>query len=246
MRKLFSLFVALLATTTLWAYDFKSGDLYYNITSNSAPYTVEVTYEDQGMDNNYRDLTEANIPETVIYDGVSYTVTSIGEEAFNWAPITSVSIPNSVITIKAGAFRCACLTSIIIPNSVTTIGGCAFGDIEGCHNLRSVVIGKNVATIGYGAFCYQPYIASITCLAETPPVLDSNVFNNPEYGVTDHVSPEIPIYISSCASVELYRNSSWNYFKNIQGPAAEYSISVMSTDDIMGNAIVDRNDSCGN
>ena len=31
-------------TTALWAYDFKSGDLYYNITSNSEPYAVGVTY----------------------------------------------------------------------------------------------------------------------------------------------------------------------------------------------------------
>ncbi len=39
MRKLFSLFVALLAITSLWAYDFQSGDLYYNITSET---TAEV------------------------------------------------------------------------------------------------------------------------------------------------------------------------------------------------------------
>ena len=37
---------ALLATTTLYAYDFKSGDLYYNITSDT---TVEVTYQDNGL-----------------------------------------------------------------------------------------------------------------------------------------------------------------------------------------------------
>ena len=30
--------LALMATTNLWAYDFQSGDLYYNITSSSAPY----------------------------------------------------------------------------------------------------------------------------------------------------------------------------------------------------------------
>jgi hypothetical protein len=34
--------VALLAITSLWAYDFQSGDLYYNITSET---TAEVTYE---------------------------------------------------------------------------------------------------------------------------------------------------------------------------------------------------------
>ena len=37
------LFVALLATTALWAYDFQYGDLCYNITSNKQPCTIEVT-----------------------------------------------------------------------------------------------------------------------------------------------------------------------------------------------------------
>ena len=56
MRKIFLLFVALLATTALWAYDFKSGDLYYNITSSVEPYTVEVTYEIYWSCDNYRNL----------------------------------------------------------------------------------------------------------------------------------------------------------------------------------------------
>ena len=40
--KLFTLFVALLATTSLWAQTFKVGDLYYEVTSRVAPYTVRV------------------------------------------------------------------------------------------------------------------------------------------------------------------------------------------------------------
>ena len=90
------LFVALLATTTLWAYDFQSGDLYYNITSET---TVEVTRGD------YYSLTTATIPETVIHDGTIYSVTSIGSSAF---------------------YGCSSLTSVTIPNSVTSIGDSAF------------------------------------------------------------------------------------------------------------------------
>ena len=59
MRKLFFLFVTLVATSALWAYDFQSGDLYYNITSET---TVEVTNGD------YSALTVATIPETIIYN----------------------------------------------------------------------------------------------------------------------------------------------------------------------------------
>ena len=42
--RVLSLFVALFATTSLWAYDFASGDLCYNITSERDK-TVEVTYQ---------------------------------------------------------------------------------------------------------------------------------------------------------------------------------------------------------
>ena len=78
MRKLFFLFLALVATTALWAYDFKSGDLYYNITSNVEPYTVEVTSRyslypyNEGVA-----ITTATIPSTVTYNGTTHSVTSI-------------------------------------------------------------------------------------------------------------------------------------------------------------------------
>ncbi len=42
MRTL-AVFLAVMATSLLRAADFKSGDLYYNITSSSEPYSVEVT-----------------------------------------------------------------------------------------------------------------------------------------------------------------------------------------------------------
>lgn len=50
MRKLFFLFVTLVATTTLWAYDFQSGDLYCNSTSEPA---VEVTDNAQELNQTY-------------------------------------------------------------------------------------------------------------------------------------------------------------------------------------------------
>ena len=131
MRKLFSLFLALVATTSLWAYDFQSGDLYYNITSSSAPYTVEVTNQEQWSSSNYSGLTTATIPETVTYNGTTYSVTSIGDYAFYYcSSLTSITIPNSVTSIGEGAFYgCSSLTSITIPNSVTSIGDYAF---NGC------------------------------------------------------------------------------------------------------------------
>ena len=111
MRKLFFLFLALVATTSLWAYDFQVGDLYYNITSSSAPYTVEVS--DAGWS-----ITSAVIPSTVTYNDTTYSVTSIGSSAFERCiSLTSITIPNSVTSIGRSAFyACSRLTSVTIEN----------------------------------------------------------------------------------------------------------------------------------
>ena len=104
MRKLFSLFLALVATTCLWAWDFKSGDLFYKITNNSVPYTVEVTYQ---LDNrtNYSGLTSVDIPKTVAHNGRTYTVNSIGANAFReCATLQSITVPSSVQHFGVNAF----------------------------------------------------------------------------------------------------------------------------------------------
>ena len=90
------------------------------------------------------------IPETVDYDGKTYSVTSIGFAFYNCSDLTSVAIPNSVTTIGEYAFYgCSGLTSINIPNSVTTIGLAAFNE---CSGLTSINIPNSVTSIGYGAF----------------------------------------------------------------------------------------------
>ena len=154
MRKLFSLFVALLATTCLWAYDFQSGDLYYNITSSSEPFTVEVTH------NNYEtyNFNTIDIPETIVYEGITYSVTGIGEEAFNSSSLASIVIPNSITYIGERAFYMSQLTSVQIPNSVIRIN---YGAFELCGALESIKLGENINFIGAGAFAECHNLTSI-------------------------------------------------------------------------------------
>ena len=130
MKKLFSFFIASMLVGEALAYDFKSGKLCYSITSDS---TVEVSYE--YWSDNYYGLTDAKIPESVIFDDKNYSVTSIGWNAFGGcSSLVSVFIPNSVTTIEVGAFRnCNSLTSVIIPNTISSIGQEAF---YGCNNLN--------------------------------------------------------------------------------------------------------------
>ena len=91
------------------------------------------------------------IPNSVLYDGKNYPVTSIADSAFysNWSLI-EVTIPNSVTTIGGGAFKgCSGLTTVTIGNSVTTIGERAF---TSCSGLTEVTIPNSVTSIGSGTF----------------------------------------------------------------------------------------------
>ena len=132
----------LCTAATAFASDFQSGDLYYNITSET---TVEVIRGD------YSVLTTTSIPETVTNDGTTYSVTSIGDYAFDGcSSLTSLTIPNSVTSIGERAFRsCSSLTTLTIPNSVTSIGYEAFYN---CSSLTSITIPNSVTSIGERAF----------------------------------------------------------------------------------------------
>ena len=194
MKKLFTLFLALVATTALWASDFQSGDLYYNITSSSTPYTVEVTYK--SLRANYSNTTLV-IPSSVEYNGITYTVTSIGAQAFmNCKQLTAVTIPNSVIAIGGSAFSGSALYkdvknwdneclyidncliaakntlsgTCVIKEGTRVIAGSAFGT---CASLTAVDIPNSVIGIGSGAFR--------NCSALTSVVIPSGVTSIEDY-----------------------------------------------------------------
>ena len=87
------------------------------------------------------------IPNTVVSNGFSYRVTSIGTEAFEWCEsLKSIVIPDGVTNIGEKAFyQCSSLINVTIPNSVTSIGDHAF---ENCKKLTSVIIPEGVKSIG--------------------------------------------------------------------------------------------------
>ncbi len=144
-----------------WRYNldtFKYGDLYYNVICNTNPYTVEVCsehnqfeYFEGDIEENYIDLVNVVIPQTVEYNGLTYTVTYIGGSAFNLSTnIKTIVIPNTVTYIGYWSLAgCMSLESVNIPNSVTAIMGHAF---NGCDKLTSVSIPKSVVEIGDFAF----------------------------------------------------------------------------------------------
>ncbi len=137
MKHLKHLFTALLllCSTAMAAHDFEVGGVYYNILSG-VDKTVEVT----SGTNKY--TGSVAIPESVVYGGITYRVTSIGQSAFyGCTDLQTVLLPNSIVSIKSGAFAHSGINSITIPASVV-------GDIDGymfyeCSSLNEIVVDEN-------------------------------------------------------------------------------------------------------
>ncbi len=144
------LLVALLLPVTAAAYDFEVDGIFYNINGNEAIVTYQ-QYANYSYQSDYNG--DVNIPESVTYNGTTYTVASIGNSAFrDCSGLTSITIPNSVISIGSSAFYgCSGLTgSLTIPNSVTSIGSYAFCDCSGLTG--SLTIPNSVTSIARGSF----------------------------------------------------------------------------------------------
>ena len=140
-----ALFGLLFSSFSALAYDCKVDGIYYNL--NKTDKTASVT--NSSNSDNYSGVIV--IPETIAYNGATYSVTSIGEYAFDGCSgLTSVTIGNSVKSIGQSAFAyCSGLTSVTIGNSVKSIGDLAFFD---CTGLTSVTIPNSVTSIGEEVF----------------------------------------------------------------------------------------------
>ena len=170
MKRIFTLVVAAMLAGQAWAEtSFAIGGLKYTVTDETN-HTVSVS-DAGGSTIPPADLV---IPSEVVYNNVTYYVTSLSNQAF-WGTdnLKTVIIPNTVSSIGNEAFRsCSSLTAIIIPNSVTAISG---GMFNGCGKLASISMSENIQTIGGYAFYGCKSLTSIT-LPETLTNISVNVF----------------------------------------------------------------------
>lgn len=160
-KSLLPFFVVAMLPQLVSAYNFKVNGLCYNYNEDGI--SVTLTYEGANPHGtNYPNLnSDLNIPESVTFNGNTYSVTAIGDYAFEFCTnLYSVNIPNSVTTIGVGAFHgCNCMDIVNIPNSVTSIGNIAF---YGCYDLISVTIPNSVTSIGDNVFNACTGLISVT------------------------------------------------------------------------------------
>lgn len=169
-KRLISLLVAVcmmitmlpLSAVTAFAEDtlsFTIDDIQYTIDKNDSTAVSVTGTTGYGDINNKKDLV---LPETVEYNGVTYTVTSIGNGAFARKDgLNSIVIPNTVVLIAESAFASNWgLTSIEIPASVVEIGTRAF---EWAGNIAEVKFAANsqLKILGTSAFSHAKGLKSI-------------------------------------------------------------------------------------
>ena len=165
------------------------------------------------------------IPEEVTYQGVTFPVTAIGNNAFRKCHgLSHVTMPNTIRSIGDNAFfECYGLHEIDLPSSLTEIGAYAF---YLCFNISSVTIpdsvtvikdyafdacsmstltiGKSVTTIGAGAFVFCDGIRTLIWNAKRCSSIGSmHTFDiyNVQIGDEVEVIPDYLVYGSKITQV---------------------------------------------
>ena len=167
MKKQLLLFLSMLLPLAASADAVEIDGIYYNLISKVK--TAEVTT------NPLKYKGKIIVPETITYDGINYSVTSIGEKAFSYCPgLTSIEIPSSITSIGTDAFNICGLTKVIIRN-IAAWCEISFYDsfsnplISANHlyddnntEIKDLVIPNSVTSIGNYAFSSCTGLTSVT------------------------------------------------------------------------------------
>lgn len=167
MKKLLIVFILFLLPSLVNAYDVEKRFIYYNLISKTQE--AEVTYGDSKYGGNIV------IPETISYDGITYTVTSIGQEAFrDCYSLKSVTIPKTIKKIGyLSFFGCSSLSKVNITD-LTSWCKIEYNGYEGvplhwAHHLflndveiKDLIIPEDVTWVGSYAFYELTELSSVS------------------------------------------------------------------------------------
>jgi len=149
MRKTILFFAAavLLSMASVYAQGGTTGPLTWEINDG----TLTISGEGEMPDYPYAITPWYDYKNDIHILIIERGVTRIGSLAFGHLKnLTSVSIANTVLTLREGAFfRCTTLPSITIPDGLRTIKTYAFRD---CSSLNSIILSKTVEEIDLSAF----------------------------------------------------------------------------------------------
>lgn len=151
--------------------------------------------------------------ESLDFSDVSNNITEIEAWAFNQALVDGLVLPNTIRRVGQDCFNSAYIATLTVPPLVKVLTRSAFAYSQPVYNsatgeelpiniilpqnlakidsscfegalIKQITIPDTVTEIGDNAFygCYQ--LASITCLAATPPALGTYAFSSDTAGFT--------------------------------------------------------------
>ncbi len=188
-------------------------------------------------------IETVDIPESVstIYSTSFYACVELssitvatGNTVYDSRNDCNAIVETNTNTLIAGSI------STVIPNTVTSIGAYAFS-YRFRSDLHQITIPESIVSIGYGAYMGGYGIEAITVLAEVPPVLGDNVFEN--------VSVDIPVTVP-CGTTAAYASATgWSEFTNCQVDAScSYEITAVANPSeggtVTGNGTYNHNATC--
>lgn len=188
-------------------------------------------------------IETVDIPESVstIYSTSFYACVELssitvatGNTVYDSRNHCNAIVETNTNTLIAGSI------STVIPNTVTSIGAYAFS-YRFRSDLHQITIPESIVSIGYGAYMGGYGIEAITVLAEVPPVLGDNVFEN--------VSVDIPVTVP-CGTTAAYASATgWSEFTNYQVDAScSYEITAVANPSeggtVTGNGTYNHNATC--
>lgn len=183
------------------------------------------------------------IPETIEYNDLVYTVTTIGYESFRNSLVTEVRLPGTITSIEAVAFRsCQQLKKINLPSSLTRIGNSVFSY---CVNLTQLIIPEHVnfmfdQSYSYiGNFYECNTLRTLIYLGEKAPnnwtatsmtyVPDIQSYSFPKYQINNaQVIEMITFEETEFEYTGSAPNPTWT--NNVEGYTASFSLSDLSGD----------------
>lgn len=167
--------------------------------NHTAIYTWEFTRQEQLQNIDFSDA--------------SNNITAIESQAFARAQVNGLALPNTISVLGVACFTYAFIATLVVPPLVTVLPVETFSYINTVYNneteeelpiniilpqnltkigsscfegaqIKQVTIPDTVTEIGDWAFNFCDQLASITCLAATPPALGSGAFSSETAGFT--------------------------------------------------------------
>ena len=218
MKRSFLLLTLLWGALSAWAHDAEIDGIFYNLDNANKTATVTFKGDYSSVYNEY--AGDVVIPKAVTYNGITYSVTSLGGWCFkDCSSLTSITIPNSVTSLGNVSFAsCSSLTSITIGNSVTSLGWRCF---KGCRSLTAITIPNSVTSLGNWCFESCSRLTAIYMLPSTPPSTGSGIFN--------HTPLEIVYVVDEGAKTAYQAEDPWNAYEIVVMPTGIEEVETDKT-----------------